>query len=247
MNRPALKRQAKEIILQNLKTVLIGALLLVLLTAVFSVISGRLMQPTLDAMTHQYQLMLQGKDVSSYAIQRAAYSQPREMMISYLFQWLLMIVEFGFMLFLFNVIRGKAASYGNLLDGFAIWWKILLLRLVMGFFVFLWSLLLVVPGIIAAYRYRMAPFLLLTHPEYGIMDCIRESKVRMNGYKMAFFVLDLSFLGWELLTLVPYLGWAVMVWVKPYRQSTELLYCMQISEPYDRPLWEQEDPRFTNN
>ena len=246
MNRPALKRQAQETILQNLKTVLICTLLLVLLTLIFSAITGRLMKPTLDQLSLYYEQMLQGKEISSYSIQAAVYSHPREMGVSYLLQWLLMIVEFGFMLFLFNVIRAKPASYGNLLDGFAIWWKILLLHLVMGLFVFLWSLLLIVPGIIAAYRYRMAPFLLLTHPEYGIMDCIRESKSRMAGYKMAFFLLDLSFLGWELLTLVPVLGWAVMVWVKPYRQSTELLYCMQISEPYDLSLWEQEDPRFAN-
>ena len=246
MNRPALKRQAQETILQNLKTVLICTLLLVLLTLIFSAITGRLMKPTLDQLSLYYEQLLQGKEVSSYSIQAAVYSHPREMGVSYLLQWLLMIVEFGFMLFLFNVIRAKPASYGNLLDGFAIWWKVLLLHLVMGLFVFLWSLLLIVPGIIAAYRYRMAPFLLLTHPEYGIMDCIRESKSRMAGYKMAFFLLDLSFLGWELLTLVPVLGWAVMVWVKPYRQSTELLYCMQISEPYDLSLWEREDPRFAN-
>ena len=246
MNRPALKRQAQETILQNLKTVLICTLLLVLLTLIFSAITGRLMKPTLDQLSLYYEQLLQGKEVSSYSIQAAVYSHPREMGVSYLLQWLLMIVEFGFMLFLFNVIRAKPASYGNLLDGFAIWWKILLLHLVMGLFVFLWSLLLIAPGIIAAYRYRMAPFLLLTHPEYGIMDCIRESKSRMAGYKMAFFLLDLSFLGWELLTLVPVLGWAVMVWVKPYRQSTELLYCMQISEPYDLSLWEREDPRFAN-
>ncbi|MBQ2071964.1 MAG: DUF975 family protein [Oscillospiraceae bacterium] len=246
MNRPALKRQAQETILQNLKTVLICTLLLVLLTLIFSAITGRLMKPTLDQLSLYYEQLLQGKEVSSYSIQAAVYSHPREMGVSYLLQWLLMIVEFGFMLFLFNVIRAKPASYGNLLDGFAIWWKILLLHLVMGLFVFLWSLLLIVPGFIAAYRYRMAPFLLLTHPEYGIMDCIRESKSRMAGYKMAFFLLDLSFLGWELLTLVPVLGWAVMVWVKPYRQSTELLYCMQISEPYDLSLWEREDPRFAN-
>lgn len=246
MNRPALKRQAQETILQNLKTVLICTLLLVLLTLIFSAITGRLMKPTLDQLSLYYEQLLQGKEVSSYSIQAAVYSHPREMGVSYLLQWLLMIVEFGFMLFLFNVIRAKPASYGNLLDGFAIWWKVLLLHLVMGLFVFLWSLLLIVPGFIAAYRYRMAPFLLLTHPEYGIMDCIRESKSRMAGYKMAFFLLDLSFLGWELLTLVPVLGWAVMVWVKPYRQSTELLYCMQISEPYDLSLWEREDPRFAN-
>ena len=246
MNRPALKRQAQETILQNLKTVLICTLLLVLLTLIFSAITGRLMKPTLDQLSLYYEQLLQGKEVSSYSIQAAVYSHPREMGVSYLLQWLLMIVEFGFMLFLFNVIRAKPASYGNLLDGFAIWWKILLLHLVMGLFVFLWSLLLIVPGFIAAYRYRIAPFLLLTHPEYGIMDCIRESKSRMAGYKMAFFLLDLSFLGWELLTLVPVLGWAVMVWVKPYRQSTELLYCMQISEPYDLSLWEREDPRFAN-
>lgn len=247
MNRPALKRQAREIIQQNLKKVLICTLLLVLLTAVFSMITGRLLQPSTDKLMQYYDQMLRGKEVSSYTLQKTLYSQPREMTISYLLRWLLMIVEFGFMLFLFNVIRSRPASYGNLLDGFSVWWKVLLLRLVMALFVSLWSLLLVVPGIIAAYRYRLAPFLLLTHPEYGIMDCIRESKARMNGHKMSFFTLDLSFLGWELLTLVPYLGWAAMIWVSPYRQSTELLYCMQICEPYDRPLWEQEDPRFPNN
>ena len=130
MNRPALKRQAQETILQNLKTVLICTLLLVLLTLIFSAITGRLMKPTLDQLGLYYEQMLQGKEISSYSIQATVYSHPRETMVSYLLQWLLMIVEFGFMLFLFNVIRAKPASYGNLLDGFAIWWKILLLHLV---------------------------------------------------------------------------------------------------------------------
>ena len=246
LNRPAIKSQARQIIGDNLKTVMTCAALLVLLSAVFSYITGLLLRPMTDELENLYAQMLQGRLVDPNRVYDAVYGQPRELLVSRLLQWLLTIVEFGFMLFLFKIIRKKPASYGNLLDGFAIWWKILLLELLTSVLIALWSLLLVIPGIIAAYRYRMAPFLLLTHPEYGLMDCIRESKARTKGHKLDFFFLDLSFLGWELLTLIPFLGWAVMLWVKPYRQTAELLTCMHFSAAYDRPLWEMEDPRFPN-
>ena len=62
-----------------------------------------------------------------------------------------------------------------------------------------WSLLLVVPGIIAAIRYSMSFFVLADHPDWKVTECIEESKRLMNGNKGKFFCLMLSFIGWFLL------------------------------------------------
>ncbi|MDO5324489.1 MAG: DUF975 family protein [Clostridia bacterium] len=69
--------------------------------------------------------------------------------------------------------------------------------------VFAWSLLLVVPGIIAAYRYAMADYILAKHPEMGVMEALNASKECMQGRKGRLFCLQFSFIGWMLLTEVP--------------------------------------------
>lgn len=135
----------------------------------------------------------------------------------------------GFLIFIFNTIKRSGAVYGNLLDGFGLAGKLILLALLQGLFIFLWSLLLVIPGIIAAYRYRMAKFLLLDDPDRGVTDCIRMSKQMMKGHKWECFVLDLSFIGWWLLTAIPYVGYAVMVWTTPYINTTYVLYYMALA------------------
>ena len=75
------------------------------------------------------------------------------------------MVSVGFVIFSLHVSRDETAEIGNLFDGFALFFRVLWLAILQGLFVFLWSLLLVVPGIIAAYRYRQALYLLLDHPE----------------------------------------------------------------------------------
>lgn len=109
------------------------------------------------------------------------------------------VIGAGFVIFTLRTIDGSGASYWNLFDGFAMFFRIIWLYIVEGFFIFLWSLLFFFPGIIAMYRYRMAIYLLLEHPEMSVMDCIRESKRLMKGHKWELFVFDLSFIGWALL------------------------------------------------
>ena len=86
--------------------------------------------------------------------------------------------------------------------------------LLTGIFVFLWSLLLIVPGIIATYSYSMVYFILAEHPEMSAMEAIRESKLIMKGHKWELFVLELSFFWWYLLCIVTF-GLA-MIYVMPY-------------------------------
>lgn len=68
-------------------------------------------------------------------------------------------------------------------------------------FTFLWSLLFIIPGIIAAYRYYMTPFILAENPQMTAREAITESKELMKGNKWRLFCLELSFIGWELLAV----------------------------------------------
>ena len=68
-----------------------------------------------------------------------------------------------------------------------------------GLFTFLWSLLFVIPGIIASYSYYMTPFILCERPDMTSREAIRESKELMRGNKWRLFCLEFSFIGWELL------------------------------------------------
>lgn len=77
------------------------------------------------------------------------------------------------------------------------------LKLLTMLFVSLWSLLFVIPGIIASYRYAMAEYLLCKYPQLTAMQAIAMSKQRMAGHKMRLFSLELSFIGWSLLCTAP--------------------------------------------
>lgn len=135
----------------------------------------------------------------------------------------------GFTFFLLNTIRRSGACMGNLLDAFPLFLKLFLLDLLTGIFVFLWSLLLIVPGIIAAYRYRQAIYILLDHPEKSVLQCIRESKQMMAGHKWELFVMDLSFIGWGILANIPYIGYLAQIWTVPYLNLSFALYYEKLS------------------
>lgn len=163
--------------------------------------------------------------------------------ISTLLNLALSVVSAGFVIFLLNTIRSRAASFGNLLDGFSIFLRVIWLDILEGLLIFLWSLLLVVPGIIAAYRYRLALYLLIDHPELSVFQCLRESSRLMKGHKWELFVLDLSFLGWAILSALPVIGYAVQIWLTPYSGLTYALYYEKLrgveAEPVYAEPWER--------
>lgn len=88
-----------------------------------------------------------------------------------------------------------------------------------GLFQILWSLLFVIPGIIKSYEYRMIPYILSENPEISRERVFEISKKMMMGNKWNTFVLDLSFLGWEILSVIT-IGILGVFYVNPYVQST---------------------------
>ena len=86
-------------------------------------------------------------------------------------------------------------------------------------FIILWSLLLVIPGIIKAYEYRMIAYLMADDPTLTREQAFQMSKSMMNGNKWKTFVLDLSFIGWDILSVLT-LGILAIFYVSPYKQLT---------------------------
>ena len=84
--------------------------------------------------------------------------------------------------------------------------KVILLNLVIYCFTLLWSMLFVIPGIVAAYRYRFALYNLYENPGLNVMEALEMSKRQTRGYKGQLFMLDLSYFGWYLLASLPVLA-----------------------------------------
>ena len=224
LNRPLLKQQAKGLLQAAKPSPMAAAALFIALSALFSFLSSRLVGVSYETLDRVSRLISQGNTEYAMDVLLASSPSPGAYGINLLLELTLTIVRTGLLLFVLNTVRGTGAALGNLLDGFAQFWRILLLQIVSGIFIALWSLLFIVPGIIAAYRYSLAFFILLDHPEYGVMDCLRESKRLTQGRKMELFKLDLSFLGWMLLASLPYVGFLVSLWVTPYYLLTLALY-----------------------
>lgn len=117
-----------------------------------------------------------------------------------------LVLGAGYVLYCMAVRRGERAEYITLFDGFSLVGRIIGLNIVMYIFIALWSMLFVIPGIIASYRYRFALYNLLENPDMGIMEALNRSKEQTYGYKGQLFLLDLSYLGWGLLALLPALA-----------------------------------------
>lgn len=114
-----------------------------------------------------------------------------------------MVLASGFVMYCMAIRRGERAEYLTLFDGFSFVGKVILLNIVIYLFTFFWSLLFVIPGIIAAYRYRFAMYNLCENPDLSIVEALDMSKRQTEGYKGQLFVLDLSYLGWGILASLP--------------------------------------------
>jgi uncharacterized membrane protein len=118
-----------------------------------------------------------------------------------------------------DLIRGEQVSVSSLFRGYKKpWWsKSLLIPLLVGIYTLLWTMLLIIPGLIKKYSYAMSYFVYRDNKEMGCDAAIEESMRLMEGHKMDLFILDLSFIGWLLLSILT-LGIGLL-WLIPYVQA----------------------------
>lgn len=87
-------------------------------------------------------------------------------------------------------------------------------------YIYLWSLLFIIPGIVKFYEYRMVPYILAENPGMNSKEVFEISKRMMNGKKWEMFVLDLSFIGWAILGIIT-CGIVAVFYVMPYKNATD--------------------------
>ncbi|MEA2096596.1 MAG: DUF975 family protein [Candidatus Cloacimonadota bacterium] len=138
-------------------------------------------------------------------------------------------LTYGLYLYYIVLIREKVGDFNLLFKAFSfseknlgLFGKTLGLYLLMSLYIFLWTLLLIVPGIIVAYSYRIAFYLMIDNPEIGVSEALKQSKEMMYGYKSKLFCLDLSFIGWGLLCILSFgIGF---LWLSPYMLTSQTIF-----------------------
>lgn len=146
---------------------------------------------------------------------------------------ILSFITVGISYTLLDLIRQKNYVIQPLQDAFQVFSRryfipVLLIQLLQGLFVTLWTFLFIIPGIVKSYAYSQALFIYKDRSEGSenaypsSLDCITESKIMMHGHKARLFQLHLSFIGWNILEVFT-LGIA-SIYVRPYIATAEAVF-----------------------
>ena len=142
-------------------------------------------------------------------------------------------VTLGYAQYFLNVTDDNEPEFGNLFSHMRLW-EGFCMQFFRGMMVMLWSILFVIPGYIALYRYAMTPYIMAENENLSVMEAITESKRIMMGNKWRLFCMDVSFIGWELLGILT-LGIGFF-WITPYEEAAKAAFYREITEQrYSNP------------
>lgn len=127
-------------------------------------------------------------------------------------------IQLSFVKLELGMTKNENIKVSGLIEGYKRTGACIALTLLIQIFVMLWSLLLLIPGIIKSLSYSMAFYVLADNPQMSAMEALNESKEIMKGHKWEFFVLNLSFILWILLGAITF-GLA-FIYVMPYMRAT---------------------------
>lgn len=108
--------------------------------------------------------------------------------------------------------------FGDYIKGFSAWLEGFLGFLWYSLWIFLWSLLFFIPGIVKAYSYSQMFLIMAEYPKVGVTRAMRLSKILTKGYKGDLFIMSLSFLGWEILSALTF--GILKLWLTPYKSMS---------------------------
>ncbi len=242
INRFELKSQARQALRETkpspLLITLVYVLLIFLLEALVLSVSGEL-EATIE--------MLQAAMAGNFT-EILPETTPFGSLLTLLMQLMSMVLAVGYCILCLRIHRRLAVSFGTLLDGFGMFLRAIGLSILKYFIILGWSMAYALPAALmtaaigpwgmiltlpllylpyeALYAYRLSTFLMIDYPGMPALHCLGFSRRIMKGYKWQLFVLDLSFLGWFLLCLVPFVG----LWVRPYRETVNAAFYDRVME-----------------
>jgi len=140
-------------------------------------------------------------------------------------------VEWGLVYWFVRFSReGQSPEFGEAFHGFEHFGTSLAAFLLVGLYVWLWSLLLIIPGIVFGIAYSQTFYILNDKPDMRASDAIRLSRRMMKGAKAKYFWLMLSFIGWWLLGIISFgIAW---LWAGPYIRATQAKFYENLRANY---------------
>ena len=150
-------------------------------------------------------------------------------------------VSLGYAKFNLNLVDGQPPRFDGLFSEFHRIWPGFCLKFLTGLFTFLWTLLFIIPGILAAYSYAMAPYILAENPDMTAREAITASKEMMRGNRWRLFCLGFSFIGWGLLCALT-LGIGTL-WLRPYEEAAHAAFYRDLSGTA-QPTIQEDGYRF---
>ncbi len=200
MNRVKIKNQAKEIIKGNIWTLLLPFIIAGALSGLVGGFSGYYSSSTESATLN---------------------------VISSIVEIAVLPLTIGATAYVMKFVRKEPVDLNYMFSFYKQFWPIFVLTFLIGLFTSLWTLLFIVPGIIAAISYSMSQYIFIDGEE-DAMECIRKSKKMMDGYKADYFVFNLSFIGWILLA-IPTFG-LIFIYLIPYMTVSQVLYYEELKK-----------------
>lgn len=153
------------------------------------------------------------------------------MIIIYALEFALLPASIGYIYYIIKLINGEVMDVKEaLLSKYKMFGLILIVAILVAVFTTLWTLLLIIPGIIYALKMSMVNYILADTADENtkFRDVMNTSKEMMDGYKWDYFVFGLSFIGWILLCIVTF-GIAI-IWVYPYIMVAEVMYYQELKK-----------------
>ena len=166
-------------------------------------------------------------DFGAFMVGRYTYIMIAALITGILYFVLGSIIEVGYAKFNLNLADKLEGAFENLFAYFSYWKTTAVARLLRSIYLLLWSLLFIIPGIIAALSYAMTNYILAENPQMSASEAINLSKQMMDGNKWRLFCLRLSFIGWDILC-----GFTLGIgylWLNPYKQAAEATFYREVS------------------
>lgn len=130
--------------------------------------------------------------------------------------------------FFINIANESNPTFSDLWYGFNNTLKGMVMALLVAIIVFIGTIFLIIPGIILTFMYSQVYYIMAENPDISIIDCLKESSRIMKGHKMDLFVLQLSFIGWMILTGIT--SGIAGLYVLPYYNATLNNFYLQIKD-----------------
>ncbi len=195
MDRASLKKEAKQLIKGNLWTIIKPYLIIVIvIAAIFTILNFTI-----------------GIDDEN----------PTGRILYFVMQFVVAPMYVGCALYMLKFVRNEELSTSIVFSRYSNFIFIVLTGILVVLFTTLWMLLFIIPGIIAGFRYSQVVYI-LAEEDVKPLEAIGRSKEMMQGHKMEYFILQLSFLGWIL--LIPFTLGLIYIYLGPYMATTNALY-----------------------